>query len=129
MSNESSADQQSSSPKIMPFVVQGEAMLIKDSIRGLLDYLCRKRASGVDLNPEQEMVRFNERTAKQIAEFFQLMLTYLSISVRISSHNLQLINVRKFVEMFPDVLVVVCEFNSNFFPADWFHQLDDVNRY
>lgn len=119
----------------MPFVVQGEAMLIKDSIRGLLDDLCRNKcssssssSSGVDINPEHEIVRFSERTAKQIAEFFQLMLTYLSISVRMSHHNLQLINVRKFVEMFPGALVVVCEFNGNFFPVDWRNQLDDVNR-
>lgn len=119
----------------MPFVVYKQSILIKDNIRNILDELCRRRRTETDdenaIDLEREVVHFDENEPEQllelkrITEFYRLLLFYLSINVKMPQKGLRLIDARKFIEWFPDTLLIVCNFTSRF-PLDWRQDLENT---
>lgn len=111
--------------KIVPFVYYEDKILIKNTISindGLNDMCQRNPESGICF--KQELVTLSKEIIQIFAEFFQLILLYLNLYVKMSEEMI-IINIKKWCDLYPDKFIKVCEYTSSF-PRDW---KDSINKF
>ena len=118
--------------QIIPFVEEGECILIKDALRDYFEDLIATRARShpdeepLDLAtlvmPLNDQDEDHRNMLRSCAEFFHLLLLYLSIPTRMVS-RMTLLNIKPLFDMFPKRMFVVCRFTPSF-PLDWRSSLE-----
>jgi hypothetical protein len=106
--------------QILPFIdFEDKKLVISSSIRIALEaYAQTIDNKKNDVNIEVFELNGDKLNLRDVTDFFKLILTYICIDNAKFNSSMKLINIQKWLKMFPQKLNVLCCFTPKF-PHDW----------